>query len=161
MRAVFRGSRGLASLLLVALSACQPNGSAAGDSNGAAESAIRSEAEAWFKAIAAKDLEKTLSFYAADAQYLSAGRPAATTPDEWRRLWVEDYGTPGFSSEEATTRIEVARSQDLAYQQGIYAASMQNERGELTKSTGKFVVVWKKQIDGKWKAVIDMDNADR
>ncbi len=29
------------------------------------------------------------------------------------------------------------------------------------QSAGKFVVVWKKQSDGQWKAVIDIDNADQ
>ena len=113
---------------------------------------IQSLANDWFMAIAAKDLEKTLSFYATDAQYLSAGRPAADTPDERRKLWVEDYGTPGFASEEATTRIEVARSGDLAYQRGTYV---------IGTSTGKFLVVWEKQGSGEWKAIIDIDNSDQ
>jgi ketosteroid isomerase-like protein len=154
---------GLAALLVLALTACKPQQSpAAADSSTEADSAsIRSEAEAWFKAIDAKDLEKTLSFYASDAQYLSAGRPAATTADERRKLWLEDFGTPGFSSDEATTQIEVARSGDLAYQRGTYVATVQNERSQMTKSTGKFVVVWKKQSDGRWKAIIDIDNADQ
>ena len=153
----------LASLLLIALTACKPEQSpAAADSGMEADKAsIRSEAEAWFKAIDAKDLEKTLSFYASDAQYLSAGRPAATAADARRKLWIEDFGTPGFSSDEATTQIEVARSGDLAYQRGTYVSTMQNERSQLTKSTGKFVVVWKKQSDGRWKAIIDIDNADQ
>jgi len=147
--------------MTIALAACQPSQSPApADSSTEADTAsIRSEADAWFKAIAAKDLEKTLSFYASDAQYLSAGRPAATTPEARRKLWVEDYATPGFSSDEVTTRIEVARSRDLAYQRGTYVSTIRNEQGQMTKSTGKFVVVWKKQ-DGRWKAIIDMDNAD-
>jgi ketosteroid isomerase-like protein len=162
MRSIHRCA-GLASLLVIALTACNPDQNpAAADTSTAADSAsIRSEAEAWFKAIDAKDLEKTLSFYASDAQYLSAGRPAATTADERRKLWIEDFGTAGFSSDEATTQIEVARSGDLAYQRGTYVATMQNERGQMTKSTGKFVVVWKKQTDQRWKAIIDIDNADQ
>ena len=122
---------------------------------------IQSLANDWFKAIAAKDLEKTLSFYAPDAQYLSAGRPAAVTPDERRKLWIEDYGTPGFASEEATTKIEVARSGELAYQRGTYLSKAQNEQGRLTATTGKFVVVWRKQASGEWKAIIDIDNSDQ
>lgn len=150
-----------ASLLSIALTACEPDGPAADSNAGADSASIRSEANAWFKAIAAKDLETTLSFYAADAQYLSAGRPAATTADARRRLWVEDYATPGFSSDEATTRIEVARSGDLAYQQGTYASNAPDPQGRMMKSTGKFVVVWKKQANGQWKAIIDIDNADQ
>jgi ketosteroid isomerase-like protein len=172
---LLRSYLGLAFLLTAALTACQPNrgrvaadenvanvATSAADASVAADAAsIRSEAQAWFKAIDAKDLDKTLSFYAADAQYLSAGRRAAATPEERRKLWIEDFGTPGFSSDEATTQIEVARSGDLAYQRGTYVSTMQNERGQMTKSTGKFVVVWKKQGNGGWKAIIDIDNADQ
>jgi ketosteroid isomerase-like protein len=158
-------------LFAALLAACQPNaGPATSHSNAdsasesestSAAAAIRSETAAWFKAIAAKDMEKTLSFYAPDAQYLSAGRPAAATLEERRKLWVEDYATPGFSSDEATTKIEVARSGDLAYQQGTYVSGMQDAAGRITKSSGKFVVVWKKQSNGQWKAIVDIDNADQ
>jgi ketosteroid isomerase-like protein len=148
---------------MAALAACgRPGGSAPTDSTAEAEvAAIRTEANAWFKAIAAKDLEKTLSFYAPDAQYLSAGRPAASTPEERRKLWTEDYQTPGFSSDEVTTLIEVARSKDFAYQRGTYVSTAQDARGQISKSTGKFVVIWKNQSDGKWKAIIDIDNEDQ
>jgi ketosteroid isomerase-like protein len=148
-------------LLAAGLTACQPN-PGPGTANIEAESkSIQSEANAWFKAIDEKDLEKTLSFYAPDAQYLSAGRPAVSTADERRRLWVEDFATPGFSSDESTTKIEVAGSGDLAYQRGTYVLGAQDSQGKPIKSTGKFVVIWKKQSDGKWKALVDIDNADQ
>ena len=142
----------LGSFVLVGLAACQRD---------AETEAIRSEANRWFQAIAAKDLEKTLSFYAPDAQYLSAGRPAAATPEERRRLWMQDYGLPGFSSDEATTAIEVARSGELAYQRGTYVSTAQNGQGKLVRSTGKFLVIWKKTAPGGWKAIVDIDNADQ
>ena len=112
-------------------------------------------------AIAAKDLEKTLSFYAPDAQYLSQGRPGASTPEARRKLWEADYATSGYSSDETTTLIEVARSGDLAYQRGTYVGQTQDAQGQVTKSTGKFLVVWKKQHSGDWKAIIDIDNSDQ
>ncbi|MGO9037449.1 MAG: YybH family protein [Steroidobacteraceae bacterium] len=152
----------VAPCLLAGLAACNPNQGSVGTANlEAGSQAIQSEANAWSEAIAKKDLEKTLSFYAADAQYLSAGRPAASTADERRRLWVEDFAIPGFSSDETTAKIEVAGSGDLAYQRGTYVLGAEDGQGKATKSTGKFVVVWRKQSDGKWKAIIDIDNADR
>jgi ketosteroid isomerase-like protein len=152
----------IAPLLLGGLVACQPSHAPLNTANVEADlESIRAEADAWSKAIAKKDLEKTLSFYATDARYLSAGRPAASTPGERRKLWVEDYAIHGFSSDETTTRIEVAKSGDLAYQSGAYVLSAQDDKGKVTQSTGKFVVVWKKQSDGQWKAIIDIDNADQ
>lgn len=155
-------SWGIAVLAMAGTGACKPTcGPESANSDAASEvHAIQSLANDWFKAIDAKDLEKTLSFYAPEAQYLSAGRPAAVTPDERRTLWAADYATPGFASQEATSKIEVARSGDLAYQSGTYVGRAANEKGELATSTGKFLVVWKKQASGEWKAIIDIDNAD-
>lgn len=149
--------------LIAGLSACQRTcGPATAHVDVDAEAAaIHSSATEWFKAIAAKDLEKTLSFYAPDAQYLSSGRPAASTPDQRRKLWVEDYATPGFSSEEATAMIEVAQSGELAYQRGTYLSKAQNEQRRTVATTGKFLVIWRKQATGEWKAIIDIDNADQ
>jgi ketosteroid isomerase-like protein len=163
MRNRFSGLLIAGPFLFTGLSACNSAYGPAG-ANRTAEAetaAIQAEANDWFKAIAAKDLEKTLSFYAPDAQYLSAGRPAAVTPEARRALWREDYQIPGFSSDESTAKIEVARSRDLAYQRGTYVGSMQNEDGGIVTSKGKFLVVWKKQSSGKWKAIIDIDNADQ
>jgi ketosteroid isomerase-like protein len=152
----------LAGSLSVGLLGCERVGQSAAtaDTRAADEAAIRSLAGAWFEAISAKDLEKTLSFYEEDAEYMSAGRATATTPDQRRKLWVEDYAVPGFSSVEVTKKLEVARSGDLAYQSGTYVVTTLDGKGHPTQSTGKFIVVWKKQIDGKWKAVVDIDNAD-
>jgi len=150
-----------APLLLAGLVACHPGPTPVDKAAIEAETrAIEATANGWFKAIEAKDLDKTLSFYATDAEYLPAGRPAASTADERRKLWIEDYASRGFASEEATSRIEVAASGDLAYQRGTYVVSGEGAQGKPTKSTGKFVVVWKKQSSGQWKAIIDIDNAD-
>ena len=123
--------------------------------------AVRLQADAWSKAIAEKDLEKTLAFYAPDAHYLSAGRPAAETPAAIRRLWVEDFKIPGFASDEVTTKIEVASSRDLAFQIGTYTLTQTGADGAPARSTGKFAVMWKKQPDGAWKSIVDVDNADQ
>jgi len=144
---------------LFALQACQRHPEP--DTRAADEAAIRSAAEAWSKAILAKDLDQTLSFYADDAEYLPANRPTASTPAQRRQVWVEDYALPGFSSTEVTKKIEVARSGDLAYQSGTYVVTTLDSQGRSTQSTGKFIVVWKKQADGHWKAVADIDNADQ
>jgi ketosteroid isomerase-like protein len=56
--------------------------------------------------------------------------------------------------------VEVARSSDLAYATGTYESSMKDSRGKLVTDHGKYVEVWKKQADGKWKTVADIFNSD-
>jgi ketosteroid isomerase-like protein len=147
--------------VLVSLFGCHADREHASGTLVSDEATIRSEADAWSQAISSKDLDRTLSFYADDAIYMGAGRPAADTPEKRRELWVNDYALPGFSSKETTQKIEVARSGDLAYQTGKYELTLIDQSGKTVESTGKFLVMWKKQADGNWKAIVDIDNSDQ
>ena len=56
--------------------------------------------------------------------------------------------------------VEVARSGDLAYVTGTYELSETDAKGKPMTDKGKYLEVWKKQVDGNWKCVIDMFNSD-
>ena len=43
---------------------------------------------------------------------------------------------------------------------GVYQVTAKDPQGKPVTHHGKFVEVWKKQADGKWKAVADTDNSD-
>jgi len=64
-----------------------------------------------------------------------------------------------FSSDEATTEIEVARSGELAFQRGTTSAPRRPSRKDPAVQ-GKFLVIWKKPHGG-WQAIVDIDNADQ
>jgi len=59
-----------------------------------------------------------------------------------------------------TDKVEVARSGDLAYMTGTYQTTAKDPKAQPVNDTGKFVEVWKKQADGKWKTVADIFNSD-
>ncbi len=154
---------GLAALAaLVALGACQQHPPPAPpDTRAADEKAIRAEVAEWDKAAIAKDLDKTISFYAPDASIFPPNAPIATTPEQRRQLWSQLLSTPGMTVSFATTKVEVARSGDIAYETGTYQLTSTDKKGKTTTSKGKYVVVWKKQPDGKWKAAADIWNPDQ
>ena len=54
---------------------------------GADEKAVRDADADWSKAAGAKDLDKTVSFYADDALVLPPNEPAVTSKDGIRNLW--------------------------------------------------------------------------
>ena len=54
---------------------------------GADEKAVRDTDEQWSKVAAAKDLDKTVSFYAEDAIVLPPNQAAVTAKDGIRNLW--------------------------------------------------------------------------
>ena len=57
--------------------------------------------------------------------------------------------------------MEAARSGDLAYETGTFEESFRDATGKPVRVTGKYVVVWKKQTGGQWKAVVDIFNTDQ
>ena len=66
---------------------------------------------------------------------------------------------PGFALSFTPTKIEVAKSGDIAYDVGTFELKTTDPQGKLVSEAGKYVVVWKKQ-NGQWKAVADIFNSD-
>jgi ketosteroid isomerase-like protein len=56
---------------------------------------------------------------------------------------------------------EVANSNELGYTWGVYKTTFLGPNGEQLERTGKYLTVWKKQPDGKWKVAVDIGNQDQ
>ena len=119
------------------------------------EQAVRDADEQWSNAAAAKDLDKTVSFYADDAMVLPPNQSMVTSKTGIRNLWKGFLDSLTDISWK-TTRVEMAKSGDMGYLIGTYAMTMKDG----TKDTGKYCEVWKKQADGKWKVAADMFSSD-
>jgi ketosteroid isomerase-like protein len=140
---------GCVSLLLFAL-LC--TAWAAGNKS-ADEKAVRAADAEWSKVAGAKDLDKTVSYYADDAVVLPPNQSMVTSKDGIRDLWkgfLDSFTDISWK----TTRVE--NSGNMGYLIGTYAMTMKDG----TKDTGKYCEVWKKQADGKWKVVVDMFSSD-
>jgi uncharacterized protein (TIGR02246 family) len=125
------------------------------------EQAIRKLDKDWAAAAQAKDVDKTVSFYADDASALPFNAPIATGKEQIRQVWVHLTSQPGFALTFGPTKIEVAKSGDLAYDVGTFELKTTDAQGNPTTELGKYVVVWKKQPDKQWKAIIDMFSTDK
>jgi ketosteroid isomerase-like protein len=133
--------------------------SAAADTK-AIEQTLRDLDDQWSTAAGAKNLEKTISFYSADAIVLPPNAPVATTKEAIRKIWQDLLATPGFVMRWRTTKVEVATSGDLACLSGTYELTMNDPSGKPITDQGKYVEVWEKQADGKWKCGTDIWNSD-
>lgn len=144
-------------LLLVALAtACQTQA----DTRAADEAALKKLDDEWSRAVGARDVEKTVSFYSDDAVMMPPDIPTLTGREPIRALWRSMLESPSFSGGWQATKIEVARSGDLAYVSGTYEFNETDAGGRPIADKGKYVEVWKKQADGNWKCVADMFNSD-
>ena len=128
------------------------------DTRKADEAAIRAASAEWSKAAQAKDLDKATSYYADDAVFFVENGAMVKGKDAIKMAWKPELATPGPGMTFDTTYVEVARSGDLAYEYGTYDEKTQVKKGKVKDEKGKYVVVWKKQPDGSWKAVADIYN---
>ena len=132
------------------------------DTRAADEKAIR-ELEAQFQVnYRSKDADKLVSsYYAEDASNLLPGIPIITGRAAILKSYREELADPTSNGESSISKIEVSRSGDLAY---IEAVSVETHIDPKTKEAmiekGKYVVVFKKQADGTWRAVEDSYNPD-
>lgn len=146
-------------VMLAVLIACGPQ--PAPDTRAADEQAIRDTEAQWSRDTAAnKDVERFLTYYTEDASVLAPNSPIATGKEAIRATLKPLFGSPGFSLSFQTAKVEVARSGDLAYTHGTYTMTLSDAKGNPVNDRGKYVTVYKKQADGKWKSVADMFNSD-
>ena len=124
------------------------------------EQTLRDLDAQWSAAAAAKDVDKTVSYYSDDATVLAPNAPAATTKDAIRNLWKGMLTTSGLTISWKVTKVEVAKSNDMAYITGTYEMTMTDASGKPAKDRGKYLEVWEKQADGKWKCGADAFNSD-
>jgi ketosteroid isomerase-like protein len=114
----------------------------------------------WSKAAAAKDLEQTVAYYSDNAIVLPPNAASATTKEAIRNLWKDLLATPGLVITWKPTRVELAKSGDMAWVSGTYELTMKDATGTPINDHGKYLEVWEKQAGGKWKCGADMWNSD-
>lgn len=147
----------LAALLVVGIGV-----SFAQKSSGSAdEQAIRKLDKEWSAATQSKDAGKMVAYYAEDGSAFPFNAPVATGKEQVQKMWAGLMGMPGFGLSFVPTKIEVAKSGDMAYDVGTFELTLNDAQGTPTTTTGKYVVVWKKQPDKQWKAAADIFNTDK
>ena len=114
----------------------------------------------WSKAAAAKDLEQTVAYYSDDAVVLPPNTASAMTKEAIRNTWKDLLASPGLVITRKPTRVELAKSGDMAWLSGTYELTMNDAAGSPINDHGKYLEVWEKQADGNWKCRADMWNSD-
>jgi uncharacterized protein (TIGR02246 family) len=146
----------------MALASCNnatpPAPQPAADTRADDEAAIRAADAAWSKAAGDKDAQKTASFYADNAVLMAPGGPVTTGKDAIQKGFAGMMASPAFALSFAPTKIEVSKSGDLAYDIGDYSLTVPDAKGKPQTVKAKYVVVWGKQADGSWKALVDAPN---
>jgi len=128
------------------------------DTRAADEKAIRDSETAWVKEFAAKDMDKIVAHYADDATVMLSGAPTMTGKDAIRAGLKDPIADPNFALDLQTLKVYVSKD-DLAYSQGAYSVKGTDAKTKkVMTETGSYVEVYKKQADGSWKIVADINS---
>ena len=124
----------------------------------AALAEVRAADAAITQAVTAKNLDAIVMHYADDAVLMPTAEPMIEGKAAIREEWEHILAIPDFSSQ--TTMRDAKVSGDLAYTYGTYNARMMGEDGKPVEEPGKFVSIWRRGQDGKWRIVVDTYNTD-
>ena len=132
-----------------------PGAAMTADTRAADEEAIRAADLAWSKAAGDKDAAKAASFYAENAVLMPPGGAVTKGRDAIQQAFTTMMQDPNFALSFAPTKIVVAKSGDLAYDLGEFQLTTSDKKKKASTLKASYVVVWGKQMDGSWKALVD------
>jgi ketosteroid isomerase-like protein len=127
------------------------------DHRAAVEQTIRDGEAQWVKDFAAKNVEKVASHYADNASSMIPDMALMTGQQEIRAGLKEEFSDLNSSLDFHPTKVEVSKSEDVAYSQGKYTyTSTDPKTKKALIEHGNYVEVYKIQADGSWKVVADI-----
>jgi ketosteroid isomerase-like protein len=112
----------------------------------------------WAQAAASGDLERIVSYWADDAVILAPDRPAIVGKAAIRDFVRASQAIPGFSVTWEPEQASVSREADLGYLVERNRFTVPDGQGALQTQNGKAVTVWRKDVTGAWKCVLDTWN---
>jgi uncharacterized protein (TIGR02246 family) len=116
--------------------------------------AIQDTEAQWIQDWAAKDLAKITSHYTDDATLIIAGEPPvtgkATIQTHIKQITDDPVSALTFHTDKVDT------GGDLGYSEGTYTLALTDpDSKKLIHDHGTYLVIYRKQADGNWKAAID------
>ena len=105
---------------------------------------------------ATTDPDRFASYYAPDASFYASGMPLVKGQAGIRGVIGQLMSLPGFALTVSATDTQVSAAGDIGYITGTYELKL-----ESGVEKGKYVTVWKKQPDGRWRIFRDIGNTDQ
>jgi len=115
-------------------------------------------ARAWEQCANARDAEGVAALYTENAILLPPAHPLIRGRQNIQGYWQAflDAG----ASDARLKSVQIVSSGDLAYEIGEYSAMMPQPSGGTAPGTGKYLVVFERQPDGKFQMAADMFSAN-
>ncbi len=130
------------------------------DTQGDAQ-AIQDTEKQWNQDYFAKDAEKLAAYYAEDAVLMAPGMAPSVGRESIRATVKTMVADPALSLKFTAAKIDVAGSGDLGYTRGAYVLTMTDPQAKkVVQDHGSYVTTYRREEDGKWKAVADIASSE-
>ena len=106
-------------------------------------------------ATAARGLDGFRAFLAENAGTLRADRPVIVGRDALAETWKPLLSNPALAIHWGPLSGSLSSGGDMGYTVGTYEITKTDEKGKRVVATGKYVTIWRKQLDGSWKVEFD------
>jgi uncharacterized protein (TIGR02246 family) len=120
-----------------------------------AEADIRATDKEWLATAQKRDAAKAASFWADDATLIFPGQPPVIGKAAILDYVTKSFADPDFKITFSTDKVVVAPSGDFAYETGTDVIQYRMGK-KIVTAHNNGAVVWRKEADGQWKAVIDI-----
>lgn len=121
--------------------------------------AIRQQAERWVKASDQQNADALAALYTEDALMLPPGAPPMAGRDRIHSLFEQQFkqfADADMNVEFETHELKVAG--DWAWRRGSYVLTIDPDDGEKIRVEDKFIDIWKRGADGRWRIARDIWN---
>jgi len=147
---------GMTAIALMATACNQP-----ADTHDADVQALKDNETQWNQDWQSKAADKIAAHYADDAVLMVPGMAPTTGKDAILNSLKGMVADPAMSLKFQASKVEVAKSGDLAYTQGSYTLTItDSQTKQPINDHGSYVTAYRKLPDGTWKAVSDIATSE-
>jgi uncharacterized protein (TIGR02246 family) len=126
-----------------------------------ARSLREGEIAAFVKDWGGKDVDRIAAHYSEDGNLIVPNSPVMTGQDAIRKGMKEAEADPNWALTLQPVQVEVSKGGDLGYTRGTYVLNATDPVSKkAVTEKGRFVAIFRKEADGSWKAIQDINNAE-
>jgi ketosteroid isomerase-like protein len=146
--------RTLVSILVLSLvAACQSPSALPAE-----QARLRERDEQWSASVSQRDPETIVSFWTRDAKVYPPGGSVISGREALLQFVGQMLAIPGFSISWEPRDVVVDPDGAHGYTTGVIHSTAPGPNGAPTKTSGRYVTIWRKGADGVWRCAIDMWN---
>ena len=114
---------------------------------------------AWSAAVGSAPADSVVSYWTDDARLAMPDQPMVVGKAALTEMVKGMTAIPGFKISWTPDSAVVAQSGDLGYTFGSNSTTMPDAKGKLVTEVGRYITVWRKGPDGRWRCVMDYGNS--